>query len=38
LPEDDAHRQLRNLQELTDDYIKKVDTVITAKEAEIMGD
>ena len=35
-PEDDVHRQLKNLQELTDEYVKKVDMIIAAKETEIM--
>ncbi|MFH1533292.1 MAG: ribosome recycling factor [Pseudomonadota bacterium] len=35
-PEDDIHRQLKNLQDLTDEYVKKVDAIITAKEADIM--
>ena len=37
-PEDDVHRQLKNLQELTDEYVKKVDAIIAAKEKEIMDD
>ena len=37
-PEDDVHRQLKNLQELTDEYVKKVDVIIAAKESEIMDD
>ena len=37
-PEDDVHRQLKNLQELTDEYVKKIDVIIVAKEAEIMDD
>lgn len=37
-PEDDVHRQLKNLQDLTDEYVKKVDVVISAKETEIMDD
>ena len=35
-PEDDVHRQVKNLQELTDEYVKKVDAIIAAKETEIM--
>ena len=35
-PEDDVHRQIKNLQELTDEYVKKVDMIIAAKETEIM--
>ena len=37
-PEDDVHRQLKNLQELTDDFVKQVDAIIVAKETEIMDD
>ena len=37
-PEDDVHRQIKNLQELTDEYVKKVDAIIAAKETEIMDD
>jgi len=37
-PEDDVHRQLKNLQELTDQYVGKVDEIIGAKEKEIMDD
>ncbi len=37
-PEDDVHRQLSNLQELTDQYVKQIDAIIVAKESEIMDD
>jgi len=37
-PEDDIHRQLNNLQELTDEYVKRVDAILVAKESEIMDD
>ncbi len=37
-PEDDVHRQLSNLQELTDEFVKKIDVIIVAKESEIMDD
>ena len=36
LPEDDSRREQGEIQELTDDYIKKVDEMVEAKEKEIM--
>jgi len=34
--EDEQHRGLKRLQEITDDYIKKIDEIAAAKEKEIM--
>ncbi|MFP4173181.1 MAG: ribosome recycling factor [Candidatus Hydrogenedentota bacterium] len=36
IPEDDAHREQERLQELTDQYIEKVDETLKHKEEEIM--
>ena len=36
LPEDDLHRTLKKVQENTDEFIKKVDEAVTAKEKEIL--
>ncbi len=36
ISEDDSHRGLDNIQKLTDEYIKKVDDILKAKEKEIM--
>lgn len=36
ISEDDLHRSQDNIQELTDEYIKKLDEIIEAKEKEIM--
>ncbi len=36
IPEDDSHRAQENIQELTDEYIKKVDEILKVKEQEIM--
>jgi len=36
LSEDDAQRLMEKVQELTDDYVKRVDTLLEAKEEEIM--
>ena len=36
ISEDDLHRSHDNIQELTDEYIKKIDEILEAKEAEIM--
>ena len=36
LPEDDSRREQSEIQELTDDYVKKVDKMFEAKEKEIM--
>ncbi len=36
ISEDESHRGQDNIQELTDDYIKKIDQILEAKEKEIM--
>lgn len=36
IPEDDAHKLTGEIQKLTDDYIRKIDDTLKAKEAEIM--
>ena len=36
ISEDDAHRAMKEIQELTDEYIEKIDEVIKAKEKEIL--
>lgn len=36
LPEDDMHRQIKKLQDLTDEYVKKVDVMVEDKEKEVM--
>ncbi len=36
MPEDDAHRGQEEVQKVTDDYIKKVDSLAAEKEKEIM--
>lgn len=36
IPEDDAHKLTGEIQNLTDDYITKIDDALKAKEAEIM--
>ena len=36
ISEDDEKRGLKAVQELTDQYVKMVDSVLDAKEAEIM--
>ena len=36
LSEDDAHRQMEQVQKLTDDYIAKIDQLVKAKEQEVM--
>jgi ribosome recycling factor len=36
ITEDEQHKALKDLQDLTDDYIKKVDKIATDKEREIM--
>lgn len=36
MSEDDAHRQLDEIQKLTDDYIAKVDHLLKVKEEEVM--
>lgn len=36
ISEDDAHRAMKEIQELTDQYIEEVDKVIKAKEQEIL--
>jgi ribosome recycling factor len=36
IPEDDLHRGEEKVQEITDDYIKKIDEVCERKESEIM--
>ena len=38
LPEDVARRGLTKVQEMTDGYVAKVDSIVTAKETEIMED
>jgi ribosome recycling factor len=38
ISEDDMHRALAKVQEVTDDYVKKVDELIIAKEKEILED
>ena len=36
IPEDDAHKLSDAIQKLTDEYVKKIDEALKAKEAEIM--
>lgn len=36
LPEDDAHRETERIQELTDEYVGKIDAALKHKEEEIM--
>lgn len=36
LPEDDANREKKNIQKLTDEYVKKIDTLLKEKTAEVM--
>jgi ribosome recycling factor len=36
ISEDDAHRELDSIQKLTDEYIAKIDTLLKAKEEEVM--
>ena len=36
LPEDDRHRHEKKVQELTDEYVKKIDDTCAAKEKEIL--
>lgn len=36
VPEDDQHRALKRLQDITDDYIKKIDKISEDKEKEIL--
>ena len=36
IPEDDAHREVARIQELTDEYIGKIDEALKHKEEEIM--
>jgi len=36
LSEDDAHRQMEQVQKLTDEYIAKIDQLLKAKEQEVM--
>ena len=36
IPEDDAHRQMDEVQKMTDNYIHKVDELLKTKEAEVM--
>ena len=36
LPEDDSHREQSQIQDITEEYIKKIDEMIEAKEKEIM--
>ena len=36
MPEDDVKKLQDKIQELTDDYIKKIDSVLEAKETDIM--
>ncbi|HWV35132.1 MAG TPA: ribosome recycling factor [Thermomicrobiales bacterium] len=36
ISEDDAHRQLEEIQKLTDDYIARIDQLLHAKEQEVM--
>jgi len=38
ISEDDLHRGLAKVQEATDDYVKKVDALVLAKEKEILDD
>jgi ribosome recycling factor len=35
--EDDMHRLLQKIQELTDKYIKEIDEAFSKKEKEVMG-
>jgi ribosome recycling factor len=36
ISEDDAHRQMEQVQKLTDEYISKIDQLLKAKEQEVM--
>ncbi|MEE9555526.1 MAG: ribosome recycling factor [candidate division Zixibacteria bacterium] len=36
IPEDDSHIGQKKVQEFTDDYTSKIDTILEAKEAEVM--
>ncbi len=36
IPEDDAHKLTAEIQKITDEYVEKVDEVVTLKEEEIM--
>ncbi|MDP7639979.1 MAG: ribosome recycling factor [Candidatus Hydrogenedentes bacterium] len=36
LPEDDAHKLTSEIQKITDEYVKKIDDMLKAKEVEIM--
>ena len=36
IPEDDRHRAMKKLQDVTNDFVKKIDRVAAAKEEEIM--
>ncbi|MDZ7373833.1 MAG: ribosome recycling factor [candidate division KSB1 bacterium] len=36
ISEDDAHRAMKEVQDLTDEYIEKIDEIIKAKEKEIL--
>ena len=36
IPEDDAHRQIEEVQKLTDNFIHKVDELLKSKEVEVM--
>lgn len=38
ISEDEMHRALAKVQELTDEYVKKVDEIVVAKEKEIIED
>ena len=36
IPKDDRHREEKNIQRLTDDYVKKIDKITAQKEEEIL--
>ena len=36
IPEDDVHKGLQRIQEKTDDYVKRVDGIVAAKEKEVL--
>jgi len=36
IPKDDRHREEKNIQRLTDEYVKKIDEMIAQKEEEIL--
>ena len=36
VPRDDRHREEKNIQKLTDDYVAKIDEMMSQKEADIL--